>query len=176
MTNQPPAVKLPQASERFPEASPPYSSDPMKSIIRKAEADWKGNLREGHGLVTTDSGALSKQPFSFNKRVDQGDLAQTNPEELIAAAISSCFSMALSKTIQDDDVIPQQLLVTASVTAEFGEGLKITALQLEVEGMVGDYSQEQLEKAVATTRKNCPVYLLLEPGFKSIEVTTRLRN
>lgn len=149
----------------------------MNPFTRKAEADWKGNLDQGHGLVTTDSKVLVEQPFSFKARVAQGDKTQTNPEELIAAAVASCFSMALSKTIQDDDAIPQQLVVTASVTTSPVEGgLKVNALKLEVAGMVGDYTEDQFKQAVATTQKNCPVYKLLEPGFETIEVVTTLRN
>ncbi len=149
----------------------------MKSITRNAEADWKGNLDQGHGLVTSGSLALHKHPFSFNKRVDQGDKEATNPEELIAAALSSCFSMALAKTLQDEDVIPQELFVTTDVTLNItDDGPKVNEVKLDISGMIGGYTQEQLEKAVATTQENCPIYKLLAPGLDKIDITVSLRN
>ena len=136
-----------------------------------------GNLTAGHGLVTTGSTALLEAKFSFDDRVGEGDGPRTNPEELIAAAIASCFSMALSKTIQDDGIIPQQLVVNAAVTATLGEGgIKISGLTLDVTGMVGGYTESQFVQAVETTRKNCPVYQVFEPGFGGIDVTCTLRN
>lgn len=149
----------------------------MKTIIRKAEADWKGNLDAGHGLVTTGSKTLVKQPFSFAKRIEQGDLDQTNPEELIAAAVASCFSMALSETLQDRGVTAEQLVVTAEVTLNPKvAGPVIDRLGLEVAGMIGGFTEDQLRDAVDATRKSCPVFLLLKPGFEEIEVSVSLTN
>ncbi len=149
----------------------------MKKITRKAEADWNGNLSEGHGLVTTASQALLKQPFSFSKRTSQGDHEHTNPEELIAAGLASCFSMALSKTLQDRDTVAQQLVVTAAVTLNITDsGPAVDELTLEVAGMVGGFNEEQFRDAVEETRKSCPVYRLLEPGFEKIDVKVILNN
>lgn len=149
----------------------------MKTITRKAEADWKGNLDAGHGLVTTASQVLVKQAFSFAKRTEPGDHSQTNPEELIAAGIASCFSMALSKTLQDREVTAQQLVVTAAVTLSLrDEGPVVDRLKLDVSGMVGGVSEDELRDAVETTRKGCPVYRLIEPGFEAIEVSVSLAN
>ncbi len=149
----------------------------MKSITRKAEADWKGNLEKGHGLVTTGSQVLKKQPFSFSKRVEPERSDETNPEELIAAGLASCFGMALSKTLQDDEAVAQVLVVRAEVTLNLtDDGPKVNELALDVSGVVGGYTQEKFEQAVETTRKSCPVYKLLEPGFETIDVSVSLEN
>lgn len=153
------------------------ANNTMKAITRRAEADWKGNLEAGHGLVTTESQVLVKQPFSFAKRTEQGDLSQINPEELIAAGIASCFSMALSKTLQERDTIAQQLVVTAGVTLSLNDdGPVIDRLKLDVAGMIGDCTEDELRDAVEATRKGCPVYRLLEPGFETIDVSVSLTN
>lgn len=149
----------------------------MTNITRKAEADWSGNLSDGHGVVTTGSMVLTKQPFSFGTRTEPGDQTQTNPEELIAAGLASCFSMALSKTLQDDDTIAQKLVVQADVTLSITDsGPSVDKLRLDVAAMIGGYDQTKLEQAVATTQDNCPVYQLLRPGFKSIDVEVKLTN
>lgn len=149
----------------------------MKSITRSAEADWKGNLEKGHGLVTTGSRSLVKQPFSFGKRTEQGDRTNTNPEELIAAGLASCFSMALSKTLEEDGAIAPQIVVTADVTLNLtDDGPKVNELKLNIAAMIPDYSQERLEKAVSETRKGCPVYKLLEKGWEKSEIETVLNN
>ncbi|GAA5482965.1 OsmC family peroxiredoxin [Haloferula sargassicola] len=149
----------------------------MKTITRKAEADWKGNLEQGHGLVTTDSQVLVKQEFSFSKRTSQGDHVHTNPEELIAAGLASCFSMALSATLGKHDMIAEQLVVTAGVTLSLtDDGPVVDTLQLDVAGMVEGHSEEEFRKAVEETQQGCPIYKLLEPGFKNIEVNVTLNN
>lgn len=149
----------------------------MKNVTRKAEADWNGNLDNGHGLVTTASGTLVKQPFSFSKRTEQGDSTQTNPEELIAAGLASCFGMALAMTLQHDGVTAQQIVVGAEITLTIDDdGPKVNRLNLDVAGMVEGFTQEQFENAVATTQKGCPIYKLLEPGLKTIDVKVSLNN
>ena len=149
----------------------------MKPVTRMAEAAWKGNLDQGHGLVTTESETLLESPFLFTKRIDQADRSVTNPEELIAAALASCFSMALSKTLQDDEAVAQKLVVRADITLDVTDaGPKINKLKLDVEGQVSGYTEKQFEQAVATTRKNCPVIKLLEPGLETIDMTVRLGN
>jgi lipoyl-dependent peroxiredoxin len=149
----------------------------MKSITRVAEADWKGNLEQGHGLVTTGSDSLREHPVSFTKRIEQGDRTSTNPEELIAAALASCFSMALSKTLGDEGASDPQLVVRAEVTLNLtDEGPKVNELLLDVAAIIANFSQEKLEHAVATTRKNCPVFKLMDPGLEKVNIEVHLRN
>lgn len=146
----------------------------MSQIIRKAEANWKGDLDNGHGLVSTETRALTESSFSFAQRVD-GEGRDTNPEELIAAAASSCFAMALSKTLQDESKVAEKLQVRAEVSLNLNDGPRLTEMKLHVEGIVPDYSRGEFESAVASTAENCPVFQLLKPGFDVIHTESRLQ-
>ncbi len=147
----------------------------MTKIIRSADANWKGNLDEGHGLVSTESRVLTEQRFSFTKRVNQ-HADETNPEELLAAAASACFGMALSKTLQDDGQEAEKLRVKAEVTLSIKEdGPKVTDLKLTVEAILPEYTEEQFKAAVMETAENCPVYQVLSPGFESVSVKCSLQ-
>jgi osmotically inducible protein OsmC len=148
----------------------------MKKITRSADANWKGNLDEGHGLVSVESRAFSEQKFSFTKRVNQFD-HETNPEELIASSAASCFAMALSKTLQDDDQVSPKLRVKADVSLSIeNDGPKLTDLKLNVEAILPDYSEDQLKAAVEKTAENCPVFQLLRPGFESVDIVSSLQK
>jgi osmotically inducible protein OsmC len=148
----------------------------MKKITRSADANWKGNLDNGHGLVSVESRAFTEQKFSFSKRVDQAE-RETNPEELIAAAAASCFGMALSKTLQDDEQVSEKLRVKADVTLSVeNDGPKLTDLTLSVEAILPDYSEEQLKAAVDQTAENCPVLQLLHPGFDHVEIESSIQR
>jgi osmotically inducible protein OsmC len=148
----------------------------MKKITRSADANWKGNLDEGHGLVSVESRALTEQKFSFSKRVDQ-EARETNPEELIAAAAASCFGMALSKTLQDDNQASDKLRVKADVILSIDDaGPKLTDLKLRVEAILPEYSEEQFEAAVDRTADECPVLQLLRPGFSSVDIESSLQS
>jgi len=85
-------------------------------MVRKASAVWKGNLKEGKGVVSTDSGVLSNTQYSFSTRFEDGK--GTNPEELIAAAHAGCFAMALSGQLGNAGMTAEVLEVTAAVTLE----------------------------------------------------------
>lgn len=146
----------------------------MTMIIRKAEASWEGNLKDGHGLVSTESRALTESKFSFSQRVE-GEGRDTNPEELIAASASSCFAMALSKTLQDDGKTATKLKVRADVSLRLDDGPRLTEMTLHVEGLIPDYREDELKSAVAKTAENCPVFQLLKPGFDSIHLESFLQ-
>lgn len=148
----------------------------MKTITRSADANWKGNLDEGHGLVSVESRAFTEQRFSFSQRIGEDGL-ETNPEELIAAAAASCFGMALSKTLQDDGQTSEKMRVKADVTLSItDDGPKLTDLKLSVEAILPDYSEDDLKAAVDKTAENCPVFQLLKPGFDSVEIESALQT
>jgi osmotically inducible protein OsmC len=146
----------------------------MTTVIRKSEANWKGDLDNGHGLVSTESRVLTESKFSFKERVE-GEGKDTNPEELMAAAAASCFAMALSKTLQDEDKVAEKLRVRADVSLNLDDGPKLTEMTLHVEGLIPDYSEESLKYAVAKTAENCPVFQLLKPGFEAIHLESVLQ-
>src|SRR5437588_12696444 len=83
---------------------------------RKGSAVWRGGLRDGQGAVSTESGVLSDTQYSFSTRFESG--AGTNPEELIAAAHAGCFSMALSKQLENARLSAVEITTTGRVTLD----------------------------------------------------------
>ena len=128
---------------------------------RKASALWKGNLKEGKGTISTDSGVLSDTQYSFATRFADGK--GTNPEELIAAAHAGCFSMALSNELGKVGLTPESIRTTAIVTLEqTASGFTITAVHLNVAGNVPGASQQVFETAAVTAKNGCPVSKVLK--------------
>src|SRR5262245_3098194 len=94
-------------------------------IKRKASAVWQGGLKDGKGIVSTDSGVLHETQYSFSTRFESGK--GTNPEELIAAAHAGCFAMALSGQLGNAGLTAQSLSVTCTITMEKQEaGFTVT--------------------------------------------------
>lgn len=149
----------------------------VTKVTRSADANWKGDVKGGHGLVSTQSGVVKKSRFTLPCRLDDEDRSEVNPEELIAAAAASCFSMALSDTLTKREQIPTELVVRCDVELRVEEGgPRLKRLSLLCEGLVPTISQAQFESAVASTQETCPVFLALEPGFNEVDVTARLTN
>src|SRR5919198_2961398 len=97
---------------------------------RRGSAIWQGGLRDGKGTVSTESGVLSDTQYSFSTRFESG--AGTNPEELIAAAHAGCFTMALSKQLEDAGTRADEIRTTAAVTLEKTDaGFTITKVHLD---------------------------------------------
>jgi osmotically inducible protein OsmC len=128
---------------------------------RKASALWQGNLKDGKGTISTDSGVLSDTQYSFTSRFAEGK--GTNPEELIAAAHAGCFSMALSNELGGAGLTPASISTTAAVTLEKTEaGFTITAVHLDVTARVPGASQQAFEAAAAAAKSGCPVSKVLK--------------
>lgn len=125
--------------------------------VRKAEAEWKGNLTDGKGNLKLGSGAFEGE-YSFASRFNEEGTAATNPEELIGAAHAGCFTMALDAALTKAGHNPTRLHTTASVRLDkVGEGFGITKITLELTGEVPDLSPEEFEKFAHTAKENCPV-------------------
>ena len=123
--------------------------------IRKAEAVWRGKLVSGKGTVSLGSGAFEGD-YSFVSRFEQGQ--GTNPEELIAAAHSGCFSMALAYSLEQAGYAPEQIRTTANVSIEkVGEGFEITRIELETEAEIPDIEEAEFKKQAEAAKVNCPV-------------------
>jgi lipoyl-dependent peroxiredoxin len=123
---------------------------------RTASAVWNGSLKEGKGLITTQSGVLSDAPYSFVTRFENGK--GTNPEELIAAAHAGCFTMALSAQLGTMNFTPQSLRTSAKVTLEkLDAGWTISKIHLDVSARVPGISASAFESAAANAKANCPV-------------------
>ncbi|MDW6063046.1 OsmC family protein [Streptomyces sp. NPDC000941] len=124
------------------------------ATTRTAHTVWHGNLTEGKGAVTFDSSGIGEQPVSWPSRAEQAN-GKTSPEELIAAAHSSCFSMALSHGLTQAGTPPTQLTTQADVTFQPGTG--ITGIHLTVEGTVEGVDEDAFVAAAEEAKKNCPV-------------------
>ena len=124
------------------------------ATVRHAKTHWEGSLFEGAGQVTLESSGLGTYDVSWPSRAEEAN-GKTSPEELIAAAHSSCFSMALSNGLAGAGSAPQALDVTADVT--FVPGTGITGIKLTVVGTVEGMSAEDFAAAAEDAKKNCPV-------------------
>jgi osmotically inducible protein OsmC len=123
--------------------------------VRSAEAEWKGNLREGQGTVKLGSGAYEGR-YSFASRFESG--TGTNPEELIGAAHAGCFSMALSAGLGRAGFTPTRIHTTAKVHLEkVGEGFGITKIELETEAQIPGIDAKTFQEHAEGAKKNCPV-------------------
>jgi len=133
---------------------------------RKAGVLWTGDLENGSGIVSTESRALFEQPFTSRMRFE--DEPGTNPEELLAAAQASCFSMALASTLSKHGYEPVRTDTTATCTlaSKDGGGYEITAMQLHVRAEVPGIDEATFEKLIRETDKGCPVSNLLRNGLE----------
>ncbi len=124
--------------------------------IRRAEAEWKGNLIEGSGRVRVGSGAFDG-PYSFRARVEDGGSA-TNPEELIGAAHAGCFTMALTAQLSSAGFVPKRLHTVAKVKLEkTGPAFSITGIELETEADIPGIEDAKFQEIATDAKQNCPV-------------------
>ncbi|MEW1892653.1 MULTISPECIES: OsmC family protein [unclassified Streptomyces] len=124
------------------------------ATTRTAHTEWEGNLLEGKGVVTLDSSGIGEYPVSWPSRAEEAN-GKTSPEELIAAAHSSCFSMALSHGLSGAGTPPARLETKADVTFQPGTG--ITGIHLTVVGTVPGLDEAAFVKAAEDAKANCPV-------------------
>jgi osmotically inducible protein OsmC len=125
-------------------------------FTRRANANWKGTGMEGKGTISTQSTTLDNAQLSFKTRFDQG--VGTNPEELIAAAHSGCFTMQLSFLLSEVGLTPEDLNTEAKVIFEDGT---ITLIQLELTGKVSGITEDEFQKAAQKAKEICPISKLL---------------
>ena len=134
-------------------------------FTRRANANWKGTGMEGKGTISTQSTTLNEAQLSFKTRFEQG--VGTNPEELIAAAHSGCFTMQLSFLLSEAGFVPENLDTVAKVTFEDGT---ITLIQLELTGKVPGISAEDFQQTAQKAKEICPISKLLNTEI-SLSVT-----
>jgi osmotically inducible protein OsmC len=127
---------------------------------RSGSATYDGFGKDGKGHVSTQSGVLSDTQYGFTSRFENG--TGTNPEELIAAAHASCFTMALSFALAGAGFTAGKLETTAKVTLDKdGDGFSITKSALELKATVDGISPEQFEQIATDAKANCPVSKVL---------------
>jgi len=139
---------------------------------RKASAVWKGSLKDGKGEFSAPSGVFSHVPYSFRTRFESAP--GTNPEELIAAAHASCFSMALSAQLGNANLTPDSINTTANLKLEkLDAGWAITAIHLDVTARVPGADDGAFQKAAESAKAGCPVSKVLNA---KITMTAKLEG
>ncbi|WP_087501023.1 OsmC family protein [Pseudomonas sp. SID14000] len=127
---------------------------------KTASAIWQGGLKDGKGLLSTESGALKQNPYGFNTRFEGSP--GTNPEELIGAAHAGCFSMALSMMLGEAGFTPDRIDTAAEVTLDQqDDGFAITAVHLVLRAKVPGASEAQFLEIANTAKAGCPVSKVL---------------
>ena len=129
---------------------------------RNATAVWKGSLKEGKGALTTQSTTLNNTQYSFGSRFEEG--VGTNPEELVAAAHSGCFSMQLSAFIGEAGFTP--VSIETKCVIDFQNG-SIVSSTLTVEAKIPGISNDTFQELVTKAEKNCPISKLLNTEISS---------
>lgn len=125
-------------------------------ITRSANAVWEGNLQQGNGVVSVESGLIQNANYSFTKRF--GDEAGTNPEELLGAAHAACFSMALSAGLSGAGFNVTSVSTLDKVNLEKVEGgFKISTIEIHCEAVVEGIADEAFQKIASETKAGCPI-------------------
>ncbi|MEX0739677.1 MAG: OsmC family protein [Pseudohongiella sp.] len=128
---------------------------------KHASAHWQGNLKQGKGTISTESGALKNNPYGFNTRFE--DAPGTNPEELIGAAHAGCFSMAFSMLLGEEGYTPDNIDTKASVTLDKVEdGFAVTAVHLVMQAKIPTIDQAAFEAIANKAKAGCPISKLLK--------------
>lgn len=123
--------------------------------LRKAEAQWEGDLKAGKGTVKLGSGAFSGS-YSFGTRFENA--AGTNPEELLGAAHAACFSMALSAGLAKAGHVAKRVQTVADVSLEkVGEGFKVTRIVLHTQGEVPGIDEATFLDFANKAKTGCPI-------------------
>ncbi|MCK4855464.1 MAG: OsmC family peroxiredoxin, partial [Bacteroidales bacterium] len=120
---------------------------------RTAKAEWNGTLKEGNGIMNFSN---YSGPFSFVSRFEEGD--GTNPEELVGAAISGCYSMFLAALISGEKLSPESVRTTAKVHLESDDiGPVITTIELDTQVKCEGLSFEKFDELAAAAKEKCPI-------------------
>jgi lipoyl-dependent peroxiredoxin len=128
---------------------------------RTATAHWEGTGKEGKGHLSTQSSVLHQTQYSYLSRFESG--VGTNPEELIAAAHSGCFTMKLSFNLSGAGFVPTSIETTASVALENGA---IPSIDLDCHAVVPGITDEQFQELAADAKANCPISRLLNTDIR----------
>jgi osmotically inducible protein OsmC len=139
---------------------------------RSASAVWNGGLKDGKGVISTQSGVLDQTQYSFSTRFEEGK--GTNPEELIAAAHAGCFSMALSGQLGTAGKTADRIETEAVVTMEKTDaGFTVTAVHLKVRAKVPNSDPNEFKTLAENAKNGCPISRLLKA---TITMETKLEG
>lgn len=127
---------------------------------KTASAHWAGNLKQGKGTISTESGALKDNPYGFNTRFE--NQPGTNPEELIGAAHAGCFSMAFAMLLGEENFTPDSIDTQATVTLEKqSDGFAVTAVHLKMQARIPSIEQSKFDEIAGKAKSGCPISKLL---------------
>ena len=127
---------------------------------RTANAQWKGSIKEGSGVVSTQSGILDKTQYSFKSRFEDGK--GTNPEELIGAAHAGCYAKAFSLMLGEAGYEPDNIDAKAEVSlVEQDGGFAIDKIHLTVKASIPDISEDKFQELANNAKEGCPVSKVL---------------
>ncbi len=139
--------------------------------VRNAKALWNGTLKEGKGQMNFSD---YNGPFTFASRFEEGE--GTNPEELVGAAHAGCYSMFLAALISGNDLTPQSVETTATVTlGKDDTGPCITHIKLDCQVSCEGLNQELFEQLAADAKSKCPISRLYAGGTAEIELEAKLK-
>lgn len=128
-----------------------------RPLVSSASSVWEGDLPSGSGRTTVASDAFPTVEVNWKARTE-GELRHTNPEELIAAAHASCYSMALSNELATNGTVPRRVETSAAVTFAIGDdGPSISGITLTVEAEVPGISEEDFQALAEGAKVGCPV-------------------
>ncbi len=137
---------------------------------RNGSAVWNGGLKDGKGTVSTGSGVLKEQAYSFVSRFESG--TGTNPEELIAAAHAGCYSMALSAELEKAGSKADRVATAATVVLEFVNGAPtVTKINLKTDAKVPGLDEGKFQEIAKGAKENCPVSRLLKAAEITLDAT-----
>ena len=129
-------------------------------MIKKGSAVWEGGLKDGKGLLSTESGALSSYPYGFASRFE--GQKGSNPEELIGAAHAGCFTMAFSLILGEANLKAEHMETVGEVTLDKqGDGFAITKSKLTLKAKIPGIDQAMFEELANKAKAGCPVSKLL---------------
>jgi osmotically inducible protein OsmC len=124
--------------------------------IRKGNAEWNGNLKEGKGMLGSESGVLKNIAYNFKSRFEQGN--ETNPEELLGAAHAACYSMALANNLSNAGFKVNSIKTEDKVhLVKLDTGFAVTKIEINTEGSVEGVDTATFLKYAEETKSTCPV-------------------
>ncbi|MBU9809719.1 OsmC family protein [Rahnella sp. C60] len=142
------------------------------TIHKKGQAHWEGDIKHGKGYISSESGALKEQPYGFNTRFE--GKPGTNPEELIGAAHSACFSMALSLMLGEAGHTPESIDTVADVSLDKVDGgFAITKIALDSKVKLPGIDKDKFDEIIKKAKAGCPVSQVLNA---EITLTYQLEN
>jgi lipoyl-dependent peroxiredoxin len=134
-------------------------------MVRTSDAVWQGGLKDGRGTISTQSGGLKDTQYSFKTRFEDG--VGVNPEELIAAAHASCFSMAFGAQLGERGITPQEIRTQSAVTME---NLALTKSALTTTVVAPGADEAKVREAAEAAKTGCPI----SKALGALEITLNL--